>query len=1360
MARAREIAGVARKLIYALTILIAAHASAVWATDRFVVRHYGSTDGLPVSSAASSRVDEKGFLWLATHDGLVRFDGEEFRTFNVTNVPEMRSNRIVDLYGGEKGFLYALTINGELLRLTVGGPVRVRFGGNSSNSIVRAVHDGPFCVTTARGLFCENDDGGFSMRLGFEAGLDVAAAFPADEHHAWLIVPGKGILLQAGRQRRLLFDNAELASAPGIPPKAVVGPAGELTVALKDGVLQVARNGRSRWLLRSSDRPIEVIQLRHDRDGTLWIGSGEALFSADRADPSLARGSTGAHGTRVLMRWSAPDGARWESDGGLLFREGVQVLDSSGQIRDVHFDAMGTTWISTLRDGIYALSRPRVDVIGLADGLRSDNVYTVANDGTGVMWLGSLNGPLQAVDAGGDVRSYGIESGLPGMNPWVVEVAPDNAVYVGTYAPGLFRKDANSDRFENVALPPLLAQARTLALSFDRAGRLWQGTTSGVWRYDGGVWRKVWPKDKDIRTQAILHAADGDVWYGTDDGLWRQRDGAVEAVAADLLKGVTVRGLLQDRGGAVWASTEGYGLVRIAASPSGRMQVVRLGRAEGLPSDSPHSVLEDADGNLWVNSNQGIFRITAKGLESWMSGSTPTLTPLSLGLADGLPDLEGNGGLQPAAAFDNRGRIWFPFQRGVVRIDPRRFPMQRPAPLAVINGIETGDSKFPGDRFPRLPAGLRSLSIHYSASDLYSGNAVRFRYRLFPGDGRWVDVRSQRTVSLASLLPGDYRFELIAANSDGVWSPRPTRLEFTIPARWYETAFSRWLVLIFLAASMFLVAQYRVRAARARAEELDQQVQGRTKELDLEKRQVEAALAKLSESHRVIEGKNLRLADQASRLEKVNEFRARLIADVSHELRTPLMLASMPLKEIDAKTPDLTPGDHERLRLSISQMDRLTLLVQQLLSLAQAEAGQIKLRITSFDICRLVNSIADGFGAANERSRIRFEVRSDIPSLPVFADSDRLTTVLHNLLENAARYAPDDSVVGVHLSVDGAAEMARIVVSDTGPGFAPSLAERLFQRFFRGEPTPQADRGGLGIGLAVARELMELHGGKIGAVSKPGDGAHFWITLPLGSAHVSFDELLTESTRPEALPVVPKSKPSGATKLLIVEDHPELANYLRDRLSEYCPVQVAADSDEALQWLERERFGMALVDVVLPGMDGIALCRKIKVDPGRSYLPVLLMSARADSAGSQAGLGAGATEYLVKPFGFETLLAAIARAWPDASLYFKGGGRLVPNENADPLLVPALNALSDSDFDVGQWAKRAYLSERQLRRKVIELTGLSPVAWLREQRLLRVRKLISDGACRTLSEAGAKVGLDNPSYLYRIYRARFGMAEE
>ena len=242
------------------------------------------------------------------------------------------------------------------------------------------------------------------------------------------------------------------------------------------------------------------------------------------------------------------------------------------------------------------------------------------------------------------------------------------------------------------------------------------------------------------------------------------------------------------------------------------------------------------------------------------------------------------------------------------------------------------------------------------------------------------------------------------------------------------------------------------------------------------------------------------------------------------------------------------------------------------------------------------------------------------------------------------------------------------------------------------------------------------------------------------------------STAPELSALAPSADGSG--EVLLVEDHADLAAYLSERLGEHLPVTCVGSAEAALEHLGRGGVRVLVSDVMLPGCSGIELCRQVRGDRRFDAVPVLLISAKAAAADRGAGIAAGAVDYLAKPFGIDALLAAIARVWP-ASVA-RAQTSVSADEIIDPLLQLALDGLAESDFDIGVWAERACLSPRQLRRRVTELTPLSPVAWLREQRLRAVRELVGSGQCRTLVEAGARVGLDNPTYLYRIYRARFG----
>lgn len=1331
--------------LYWLWIVALALLLPSFAQGNTVIRHYGTHDGMPVGSAESMQIDADGFLWLGTHDGLTRFDGRNFDTFDIARTPDLGSNRIAGLYKGPLGSLYALGSEGEWLQIGRHGIARIQLDGEQS--AVRYVwsEPGALCVTLRRALYCEQA-AGFAVHTRFAAGQDVLAAIP-DGDAVWLILRGVGIVHVASGHTTLALDLPTLRQLP-VKAGGARGKQGQLWLDLPDGVIELRREADSRWVAHDPDHVVIVVQLRVDADDQLYVGTDAGLFRT--VGEQIEWLSQTAPGSAESQSWRGPDGALWSAYAGQLKREGKILLQSRGEINELLF-YRDMVWISTNRDGIYALSEARVATPDDAL-LRSSNTYGVWVSPSDEVWVGSQGQGLFRIDPSGATHHYGPEQGLPGQFSWVVAGSPADQVYVATMSPGLWQLDRRNTQFLNVALPESLARAMVLSLSFDRHAQLWVGSTDGAWQRTAEGWRKRWPLSGSARVMAVLHARDGAQWIGSDRGLVRLSDAGESQFAADLLGSAAVRTVVETRDGSIWAASEGSGLIVL---PKGADTTVRrLGRNEGLPSNSPHALVEDAAGNLWVNSNHGIFRIAAANIRAFLAGDIARLSPLVLGFADGVEELEGNGGVQPSSGLDSSGRVWFPTQRGVVYFDPASLFNARPAPEPIIERLSAAGRDFTDAQVAPIALGVRALEIHYNAANLQSG-LIRYRYRLQPNQAEWTDAGTREVAAFAALAPGDYRFEVQAGNSDGSWSEAPATMRFTIAAYWYETATARVAGVIAIALFGLALAQVRLHQLRARTRQLNQIVQVRTSELRTEKSRAEDALVELaqvhsalSDSHEGIVSRNQRLAEQASRLEALDHFRTRLLADVSHELRTPLMLIKLPLEELLNRGKHALGADRGLVELARDHTGRLSKLVEQLVSLVQAEAQQLALRAVRLNLNHLLRRSVESFAVAAAANKVSVSLQCDtLP--PIYGDPLHLSTVINNLIDNACKYAPPGSAVEVRSVLSSDLETVRISVRDRGPGFPADVAERLFERFFRGDGPPRAGREGLGIGLALARDLVLLHGGSIGAECTADSGTCFWFELALGSAHIALDDLVLDATA-SAVPVAtPVAEAGSGPRILLVEDHPELANFLITRLADHYEVVWADNAETAWVTLQTEQIDVVVSDVRLPGQSGVELCARIKQEPTLSARPVILMSAKTDAADQASGLAAGALEWLAKPFSFDALLSSIARAYAPMR-------RAGDTSDADRVLAHALLHLPDAAFGTTQWADSVHLSERQLRRRVNELTGTSPVSWLREQRLVRVRDLIRSGECKTLAQAGAKSGIENPSYLYRLYRARFG----
>lgn len=1339
-----------KRALYAMTTLwiaAGAHASDLpRAVDRL-----GVEDGLPVDSVSAVTVDRHGFMWIATHGGIARYDGEQLRIFDAAGSPDIAGNAFASLYLDPGGNAYASGSGHSLLALAPDGVRRVHTTSNKPLNDARFIQGDPLCVTHATAISCADAEGRFSERLAFSPDEDVVAALAGQGAETWVVSRSHGISLRQGARQFTVLRDVAVRLVRG---QAAVDERGDLWAVLPAGVVRVRRNGELTMHRLPRGTGADIFHLRPGADGTIWLGTNVGVFVLDEGGIVELRSAGTSTPPRPGLGWQDPQGHRWHSEAERLYRDGRLVMEADGPIGEIHFAPGGAVWVCTLRDGLYVLLPPRVKLYDRARGLKGENVYGLDIASDGAIWLGSLGAGVQRIARDGRVDVYGRDDGLPGPNAWAVAAAPDGSIYVASYRPGLFRKRPGTSRFVPVPRPPQLAGARIHSISFDAGGRLWLGTERGAWRQDPAGWTQAWPGAGRGSVKAVLHAADGTTWIGSDRGLWHLRDARATAVASGSLAETTIRGLYQDDRGDLWVSTEGRGLVHVSGGPASVPRVVRFGRAEGLPTDSPHGVVQDANGDYWINSNQGILHLTRAAFMDYSDGKTARLAASRVGIADGVATLEGNGGVQPSLAVDAEGRILFPTQRGLVIVDPAALPRPSP-PRPYIEAISTPDDIALLDG----SAATRSIEVRYGAVDLRPGANVRFRHRLLPLQREWTEAGQQRTATFQALPAGRHTFELQAGNDSGAWSEVAVRREVVLPARWYESRY-RELVLVLLAAALATAfGRHRARTTHKRARVLESTVLSRTIALAREKARVEQALAELARSHRQAEESNRRLAEQAERLEAMDRSRSKLLANVSHELRTPLMLVDLTLLDLAELTQQ--PRQRTTIIQARDQTRHLNTLVEQLICLAQAEAGKIRLRYSRVDLCRLVRERARTLQPmASHRGNVRVEVACGPAAIVAFVDAAQITTILDNLIGNACRYAPAGSSVDVEAALVCDGDRARISVTDAGPGFPPEQAGRLFERFYRGDESPRGGRDGLGVGLALARELVELHGGAIGARSTPGAGATFWFELPLGADHISLADIAWGDEAPGPRPPDPIVLPAAVAArpctpaVAIVEDHPDLGAYLAERLSAHLQVVMFTTLAEARERVLASSVSLALVDVVLPDGSGIDLCRELNNVSAAQPVPVLMMSARATHDDILAATQAGSAGFLAKPFTLDDLVAAITKSAPSLGTCFDARARRP--DLVDPILAAGTDGMRDSAFGVSAWAARVHLSERQLRRRLVELTGLPPQAWLREQRLREVRRLMHEGVCRTLAEAGTRSGLDNPNYLYRLYKERFG----
>lgn len=491
----------------------------------------------------------------------------------------------------------------------------------------------------------------------------------------------------------------------------------------------------------------------------------------------------------------------------------------------------------------------------------------------------------------------------------------------------------------------------------------------------------------------------------------------------------------------------------------------------------------------------------------------------------------------------------------------------------------------------------------------------------------------------------------------------------------------------------------------------------------------------------------------------------RFLAQVSHEFRTPLTLVRLPLASLQESLAGTTVADvvTANCSLALRNLERLENLVAELVDLSRLDTHDTTLQFSERDLVAFLKTQLELYQPAAAQAAVNLIWEGPL-ECRLFFDAAQLQKVVANLLSNALRHTPAGG--RIYLRCEASAETAltphvTISVTDTGEGMTEATRTRAFERFFQGPRFGAEPSGGMGIGLSLVKELVELHGGTVGLRSSPGQGTEVLVHLPLASAHIALEELplalaAGEPAPATAEPSAGETTASGAERtLLVVEDTRDLRLYLRNELSAAYRILEAADGLEALALLDSRHVDLVLCDVMMPRLNGLDFCRALAARAPGSRPPVVLLSARDQPEDRAAGLAAGAVDYLGKPFNLRELHLRLEKACPPR-----------PAPDAAPAHAVAWLArlercvgdkLHDEKLGVAELAAALGLSPRQLQRRLPELTGETPAAYVRRQRLLAARDRIERRAFPTMSEVAVSVGM-SVSYFYRAYRAYFGSA--
>lgn len=1381
-------------------------------------------DGLSQAVVQAIVQDRRGFMWFGTQDGLNRFDGYSFEVFkpeayDSTTLP---SGHITGIHEDRDGTFWIATLGGLGRMEPSTGRVRryVNIPGDPPNSSGRfwAVHrdraGNVWVGTFNAGLIRLDPRTGRATRFRHDAGKSnnlshdrIFAIFEDGSGHLWIgtnngvsrLDPDTGVFI-----RYFYEDGRSAVAEPRLGDNAFTS------------------------ILSDSNNP-----------NVLWFGSARGLIRLD-----VARGGHTVHIPdrlgmspfliRCLIRDPIDPSVLWLGTiGNSLYRfdtrtESFEVHSSIGNdVESLYADRTGWIWVGV--DGGVSRFHPELSRVfrhvrvdsNDANSLSEARIAAIAEDEKGALWIGTMTqyahaGVLNRID-----RKTGIltrfrnkpndSKSLSAGAVTAIVVDREGALWTGAGGT-LNRMDLNRPglftRFHHDPENPESRRTGGIRINVLHAGHsdvLWIGTSTGLARMDlkhpghyahicGVPARSDCPIDG--RVFSIIEDHAGAVWVGSFTGVLAKLDQDGKLVRLYQHHARNPNSLASPEVNALHERAREPGIIWIA-SPAGLSRLdtqtdtfTHFAEKAGLANDHIHGILEDDDGRLWVSTNGGLARFDPE-----------TNSFKNFDENDGLIQMDYNQG--PFLKSRN-GELLFGGLAGIDRFFPAELRTNTIRPQIVFTDVLLDHRSVPvEERSPlstplleaenlRIPPGHKSLTFEFAALHYQNPARNQYAFRLKGFDEDWVQAGTRRSATYTNLAPGDYTLLVKGSNADGVWNEEGISMGVTILSPWWRTMWAYAAYGLILLMSIVLSAraqrlrlirteraQAAVREAELRAEALE--ADNRRKELELDKaRELEAMNARLRVHEEELEKQNARLAE-------LDKLKSRFFANISHEIRTPLTLILGPLAEA------LEGADSERLLRHVPFMHRsatrLLDLIGQLLDLASLDAGGMQLCARRTDLVRFLREMVFAFGARAEQSQLRllFDTREE--ELYAYVDRDKLEKIVANLLLNAIKFTDAGGKVRLELGRLGVGSegVAELKVEDTGIGIPEEELSRIFNRFQQVDGSSTRIHQGVGLGLALAKELVTLHQGAIHVASKRGFGSTFTIRLPLGSAHLTPAELGGdgEDDGPASwlvnLPDLVQDLEEAPERIdadidgeharalvLVVEDNDDMRTYLKSLLCVDYRILEARDGVAALEIARRVKPDLILSDLMMPGMDGYGLCQALKADEAVGHVPVVLLTARADDESRLEGLGHGADDYLQKPFSAAELmlrvenLIQVRRRLRDR---FSREIVLSPSK----VVVSSMDAeflecvrdvvethLGDSNFGVGWLADELAISRRHLARRLKATVGLSPGGYLRLYRLERAAQLLEQKS-GTVQEISYRVGFKDAYHFSKLFRQAFGV---
>ncbi len=1336
--------------------------------------------GLSHNTALCLLEDHNGFVWIGTRDGLNKYDGVNFEIYKHVffDSTSLVSNQVNCLCETKNNEIWVGTANGLCL---------YHSKANKFRTTSLLAESKPFDSYYVRTIF-ETANG--ELLVGTTKGLYVI-----DEKRETV---------------KFLFVQNDSTGLANNVRKIYQDKQGTIWIGTSNGLFKKNDNGFERYPFENSDgqSPLSVREIVENDEGLLWIGTeGQGIYvlnvSGEKPKVCLTLSTNNSSLPSNTVRsilfeneenvWIGTFGGlciynpKTQKSNVYQYSDKVPLSISNNSVQDIICDAQGGIWLAIYLGGVnYFHQQKNIFQHRLwqsGNRMEKNNVISVLlEDDYENMWIGTEgDGVYQSKDEGKTIANNLKFSDSERIENTIKSLSyGDGSLWIGTLT-GLISYQLATGKIKKYYHQPgksnSLNNGHVLALLYENDEKLWIGTNGGgvqVFNPQKSTYKNIAPlRNKHVR--CFFKDSKQRIWIGCEQEVFvinnddSQLINLSESIENWVKSEIDVIFVTEDSQKNIWFGTRGMGLYLIKNN-----KLFWFNTGNGLIDNTVNSLLEGSNNQFWITTNKGLSKIS---IEDDKKGN-PKIVSRTYSVSQGVQGLQFSSN---CALKSRAGKLFFGGINGLNSFAPAEIIENKINPKLVFSDlmvnykvIQPGAVNSPLNECLNETSNLvltynqSDFSISFTGINFINPDKNQYRYMVSGIDDSWIEMGNQNNINFTYFPVGTHEIRVQTTTNPEQWGTDFRSLRVTVLPPWWKTW---WAFLIYFVVLILLLGVFFILSQR---------------------------WAKL---------KN-KLAMQQFQSDKENELhqlKLKFYTDVSHELRTPLTLILAPLENLISKTELPNRFRNQLIQIQRSGF-RLMQLVNQILDLRKLETGHEELQVAEGNIIRFFTEISLAFKEVASSKKITFEFVPHKQELSFWYDRDKLEIIVNNLLSNAFKFTHQGGLVKLLLAEIAGQEILepfeglnkknhylQINVIDNGEGIRPEDLKNIYTRFFSKKENGKQLSPNVGVGLELTKRMVELHKGGISVSSSISEQGRketiFSIYLSLSKNVYSPEEIDVEFKNSEdrslytteflqretAIGVQEESTGQGVTqhadefeRILIVEDNPEVRNFIKELFADDYEISEAENGETGLQKAIETNPQLIISDVMMPVMDGIELCRKVKTDARTSHIPVILLTARTALTFKYEGLETGADDYITKPFSARYLrlrVKNLIKQRQSIQEHFKreaicDPGSVTLTSVDEKILKKAmdyiLTNISDPGISVNKISEHVGLSRVHFYRKIKAITNQTAVEFIRGVRLKRAATLLRQDKI-SVKEVRNLVGIEDADYFRKCFKEQFGV---